>query len=344
MADRVGRIETNLLRAPVWDVSANPMIDSAPITALSLLGVDEHVTASRRLTMRDLATLAAASKMLAAGSPPEAPTTLYQLAQAIYGIDGGRQRARVLDSLDRLVEVSLDLPGYDVTRGRIVGNLAGRSKANLLEAVFVESDDFTLVYDAKWEAGRFGTTGQRKVRGTSAERGLLHSATLRGRPNVRVRFASWYADQIRAGYCTYLDLAMFRRLGIGLAARLWAFLEAERYEAKGGGVETTVIGLGPKALGALNLAGYKRPRDAIGAVRQAASKIRTADVRYGLIEIRPGIYGRDLYVVRHQAGKPLDEARKRAAVQQVIPKSLAEADAAGTEAPGASEHLRQRSR
>ncbi len=320
MANRSGRVETNLLRSPFWAVSPNASIDSAPITALSLLGGDRHVKASRRLSMRDLATLAAVSELLGEGAPPEAPTTLYQLAQSVYGTDGGRQRARVINSLDRLVDVTLTLPGFDATRNRIVGNLAGKSTANLLEAVFIESDDLKLVYDEKWELRRFGTKGERQVRGSSQERGQLKAAALRGQPNVRVRFAYWYAQQIRAGYCTYLDLAMFRALGIGIAARLWAYLEAERYEPKAGGLETKTIGLGPPVIAALDLAGCKRPRDAIAAMRRGALKIRERDPRYQLIEVRPGIHGRDLYVVR-RTGEALTQARK---VRAQVRASLAD--------------------
>ncbi len=261
MISRRGRIETNLLRAPVWDANSGMRPDPAPISVLSLLGGDRRVKASRRLSMRDLAVLAAAGERLVSVAAPEtdAPMTLYQLAEQVYGASGGEQRgiARpkqpgreptgVLASLDRLVEISLEIPGYDVTRGRVVGDLAGRSKANLLEAVFVEHDRLELV--------------------SAAERG-----SLRGTVNVRVRFSRWYSEQIRAGYCTYLDLVQFRRLGSGAAARVWAYLEAESYEPKADGLETKVIGLGPKIIATLDLAGYERPRDAIRALRRASAR------------------------------------------------------------------------
>jgi len=187
-------------------------------------------------------------------------TRLYELGQAIYGrVPSGRDRQRLRESLSRLVEVTLTIPGYDVTRSQIVGDLAGESQANLLEAVYIEHRRLRLT--------------------TSAEMG-----TLKGTENVRIRLAYWYAEQVRAGYTTYLDLAMFRALGVGLAARVWAYLEAEQYEPKTPDLEATYIGLGAPALAALDLAGYTRTRDARVKLAVAGERIVATDARYTRIE------------------------------------------------------------
>lgn len=305
---RRGRIESNVNRAPVWDVG-NVRPDPAPITARSLLGADLTVTASRRLSMRDLAVLAAGTERLVDGNPPEAPTTLHNLGAAVYGREPqGKDRRDLVASLDRLVEITLEIPGFDVTRNRIVGNLAGKSKANLLEAVFVESDTLELVIDRD---GRREVTDPRAV------------GRLRGTANVRIRFAWWYAEQIRAGNVTYLDLALFRRLRSGLAARLWAYLEGERYEQKGGARESKSIGLGEPLLAALDLLSYGREngreRDRWPKLRAACAKVVAADPRYETLELRPGVAARrDLYVVRRtSAADVAAEARRRAEVRDI---------------------------
>ncbi len=277
--------------------------DPAPLTARSLLGAELTVEVSRRLSMRDLAVLAAATEALAGDGNLVVPTSLYELAEAIYGSrrelgrkPGGEEYRHVLSSLDRLVEVALTLPGYDVVSGRLVGNLAGRSRANLLQAVFVESQQLRLV--------------------SPAARGAL-----KGRANVKIEFARWFARQVEAGYVTYLDLAMFRRLGVGLAARVWAYLEAEAYEPKGPGWEAKAIGLGPPAIAALDLAGYKRARDGRRALGRAAERIVRTDSRYEAIDVRPGVYGHDLYVVRRRG----DCLREHRQVRKLVHDSLRDA-------------------
>jgi len=139
---------------------------------------------------------------------------------------------------------------------------------------------------------------------TSAEMGAL-----KGTENVRIRLAYWYAEQVRAGYTTYLDLAMFRALGVGLAARVWAYLEAEQYEPKTPDLEATYIGLGAPALAALDLAGYTRTRDARVKLAVAGERIVATDARYTRIELRSGPYGHELVVVRRRGDQALEEAR-----------------------------------
>jgi hypothetical protein len=108
-------------------------------------------------------------------------------------------------------------------------------------------------------------------------------------------------------------------MGRGLAARLWAYLEAEQFEPKGGGVESKVIGLGPPMLEALDLAGYARWRDAKRALSRAAERVTVEDARYQLVEIRKGVVGHDLYVVRRTDQQEIQQV---AQVREIVRTSL----------------------
>lgn len=136
-------METNLLRSGVWSPVGMAKPDAAPFTARTLLGMEPE-RASRHLSMTDMAVLAAVIERLEpAGN--QCPTSLYDLAMSVFGARGGEQFRLILDSLDRLVEVSLRLPGFDATRGVAVGDLVGRSTANLVQAVYVEHERMKLV-------------------------------------------------------------------------------------------------------------------------------------------------------------------------------------------------------
>lgn len=103
---------------------------------------------------------------------------------------------------------------------------------------------------------------------------------------------------------------MFRALGVGLAARVWAFLEAEQYEPKTPELEATVLGLGRPAIDALDLGSYTRPRDARRKLTQAGQRIVATDARYQRVEVRRGPYGWDLLVARVRGGQELEERRR----------------------------------
>jgi len=260
------------------------------------MGADLVVKATRRLSMRDLAVLAVAAERLPPEGKPDAPMTLYQLGLGVYGRPpDGRDRRQLYESLERLCEITLTIPGYDVTTSRIVGNLAGKSIANILEAVFVEHERLRLVTPQEWGA-------------------------LKGQVNLRVRFALWYAEQIRAGYVTYLNIETLRALGSGLAARVWAFLEAEQFEPKGDDREGKALALAEPMIQALGLARYGRPQDARARLRRACARIVAQDARYEQLDVRPGPWGGgwDLYAVR-RAGERLKEHRE---VRQLVRQSL----------------------
>ena len=94
-----------------------------------------------------------------------------------------------------------------------------------------------------------------------------------------VELATWLAEQVRAGNMTYLDFEVMRRLN-GLAQRLWMYLQAERYSARG----ETWVALGPRMYEILGM-GYGRERDARQNLRFAGRRIMEADDRYELVDV-----------------------------------------------------------
>lgn len=264
----------------------------APLSARSLLGADLHVQTSRRLSMRDLAVLAHVTQRLSAAGDPWAATSLYEMGVAVYGRSpGGEERRGLHESLDRLYEVSITMPGLDATREHQLVKVIGQRRARLIQQIDIEGEQLRLrLVDGKELSQAFGR--------------------LKGSQQVRIEVANWYARQVRANGWTGLDLEMFRRLGVGLAARVWSYIEAERYDAKTVELEATYIGLGAPALAALDLAGYTRPRAARAKLVQAGERIVATDARYTRIETIRGRYGWDLLVVRRRGGQALEEARR----------------------------------
>src|SRR4051794_40188257 len=109
---RPGRVETNTLRSPVWHACGDRMHDAQPLLAQSLLSSTVRVRASRRLSMRDKAVLAVVSEKLAPEGDPVVATSLYELGRKVYGHSpGGPERAALRESLARLWDVDLEIPG-----------------------------------------------------------------------------------------------------------------------------------------------------------------------------------------------------------------------------------------
>ncbi len=302
-SDRRGRVETNLLRAPVWDAASRMQPEkpaSGHLTARSLLGADKRVLISRRLAMRDLAVLAHITQQLPAAGDEWAATTLHEMGVAVYGREpGGHDRQALHESLDRLWDVTITMPGFDAADGhQLVDEIGGR-RSRLIQQIDIErarklrlqlvaaKDDEQAKHAASRDLGK-----------------------LRGTDHVHIELANWYVGQVRAGGWTGLDLEMFRALGVGLAARVWSYIEAERYEPKTPELEATYIGLGTPALAALDLAGYARPRAARAKLVTAGQRIVATDARYQRAEVRRGRHGWELLVARLRGGQELEERRR----------------------------------
>ncbi len=112
---------------------------------------------------------------------------------------------------------------------------------------------------------------------------------VRGRraPRAAARGRRAEPGNARAGRAVgRLDLDLLRALGSGLAARVWATLEAwGRWPARSldGQQEECAIGLGEPARQSLGVGGYKQASQARAALDRAGARIAAADPSYELI-------------------------------------------------------------
>lgn len=294
-----GQAPRESLLNPVWEpvVSGNP--SSEAFVARCLLGAG-WVGANRRLSMLDLrvwAALCAQLRTQLLGSPPDDPeldrasvrtveTTGYQLADMVYGNDGGENyrllrtsliRLRAAQVCVRLVERDDELAAQRVVEGYV----------SLIGEVWLATTQLDLRRPREWGA-------------------------LKGSTSLKVEIGRWTAQQIVAGRCTWLDLDLLRALGSGLAARLWVALEAwARWPQRSlDGREETAIGLGQPALQSLGVGGYKRPRAARAALDRAGTQITAADPAYELVHCERRGGGWCLIVRRLSGARGRAEARK----------------------------------
>jgi hypothetical protein len=250
-----GRIETTLARSPFWSG------DGQPFTGRSLLGLDHVAIRPRRLTPRDLTVLAYVTDRYLWPPPKSdldpAGFSLYDLGRAIYGREpAGADRRNLRFSLRRLWEAELVLGGVD--------DLAAERLTWERLLIRIESEVDRLAKE-DWLA-------------TGRQAGALRGSTF------KVTLAPWLAQAVREGHFTWLDFRVLRRLG-GLSARLWVYLEAERFKPLGEGRESTWIGLGQPALASLGADGYERHRDARRALTRAGERIAAADIRYESVRV-----------------------------------------------------------
>jgi hypothetical protein len=257
---------------PVWEpITSGDPTDEAFI-ARCLLGAG-WVGGSRRLSMLDLRVWAALCALLREQlpTPPvEDPTldrsstrtvhtTGYALAERVYGDDGGKNYRLLRRSLVRLrgatvvvhiVEQDPELAAERITDGYVA----------LIGDLWLARTRLELHTPREWGA-------------------------LKGTSSLRAEVGHWTAQQIVAGRATWLDLDLLRALGTGLAARVWAALEAwGRWPQQSmDGREETAIGLGEPALNSLGVGGYARPRAARAAIDRAGQQILATDPSYELV-------------------------------------------------------------
>ncbi|MGH2891566.1 MAG: hypothetical protein ACRDNJ_18275, partial [Solirubrobacteraceae bacterium] len=163
-------------------------------------------------------------------------------------------------------------------------------------------------------------------------------------------------QQVVAGRCTWLDLDLLQALGTGLAARLWAALEAwARWPQRSlDGREETAIGLGRPALDSLGVGSYSKPRQARAALNRAGQALVGVDPAYEFVRCERRGGGWCLVVRRVSGARARGETRKqgthrdlgiaakrrqRAAEQserQIVRAIISEqlAEAAATDTPG----------
>ena len=176
--------------------------------------------------------------------------TFYQLASALYGVNGppGGEHYRIIrDSLDRLAWLSISLWGFNAATGEA-------------DRAFVTQDHLLSL-----------------AREIDEPHGL-------SRPYVRL--AEWLRSAIDHGAVIRLDwrtLRSFDRQQL-LAKRLWIYLQAEIWKPQVGDLEATWLRTGDRLCAALGMT-YGRPRDARRALGRAGEAILSVDPRYRSVEV-----------------------------------------------------------
>lgn len=294
-----GQAPRDSLLHPMWEPLRGTDPSEEAFVVRCLLGAG-WVGANRRLSMLDLRVWAALCALLRDqlfDIQPDGPelrdmsvrtveTTGYQLAEMVFADDSGQKYQRLLRSLGRLAStrVLLQLVERDP---ELAAQRVTSASINLLGELWLATVRLDLHTPRQWGA-------------------------LKGSTSLRVEIGHWTAQQIVAGRCTWLDLDLLRALGTGLAARMWAALEAwARWPQRSlDGCEETAIGLGRPALQSLGVAQYERQRDARRALDRAGRSLVAVDPAYELVrcERRGGGW---CLVIRRVAG-----ARARAEIRK----------------------------
>lgn len=294
-----GQAPRDSLLNPVWEPSARGEPLSEPFVARCLLGAG-WVGGNRRLSMLDLRVWAALCAMLREQhtcTPSEhdpdlghiasrtVETTGYQLADMVYGDDGGENYRLLRASLIRLrsAEVCVRLVEQD---GELAIQRVIEGYVSLIGDIWLATSQLDLHKPRQWGA-------------------------LKGSTSLKTEIGHWTAQQVVAGRCTWLDLDLLRALGTGLPARLWATLEAwARWPQRSlDGCEETAIGLGQPALESLGVGRYSKPRQARAALNRAGQQLTAVDPAYELVRCeRRG--GWCLVVRRLTGARTRAEARK----------------------------------
>jgi hypothetical protein len=236
---------------PVWEPVTTGDASDEAFVARCLLGAG-WVGASRRLSILDLRVWAALCALLREqlpAAPQDDPTlanadtrtvetTGYQLADMVFGEDGGHEYAKLRRSFMRLrgatVIVQHVEPDPELAMQHVREGLVG-----LIGEIWLATTRLKLRQPRQWGA-------------------------LKGSTSLKVEIGRWTAQQVVAGHCTWLDLDLLRALGAGLPARLWTALEAwGRWPARSlDGREESAIGLGEPARQSLGVGNYQHARQA----------------------------------------------------------------------------------
>ncbi len=284
---------------PVWEPLTSGDPSEEAFVARCLLGAG-WVGAKRRLSMLDLRVWAALCAQLRERLPTAPPddltldrastrtvqTTGYQLADMVYGEDGGKNYRLLWRSMIRLsgttvvvhaIEQDPDLAARRVTTGYVA----------LIGDIWEARTELNLRTPRQW-------------------------GSLKGSASLKLEIGHWTAQQVVAGHCVWLDLDLLRALGTGLPARVWAALEAwSRWPQRSlDGREECAIGLGEPARQSLGIAHYERLRDARRALDRAGERLVDVDPAYELVRCEQRGGGWCLVVRRICGARARAEARK----------------------------------
>jgi hypothetical protein len=267
-----GQAPRDSLLHPVWEPTVRGAPPDEPFVTRCVLG-GGWVGGNRRLSMLDLRVWAALCGMLRVrlfDLDAEAPelrdmavrtveTTGYQLADRVWGDDGGKSYRLLLQSLARL-------------------------RAAEITVQVVEADP--VLAAERVVTGYVRLTGEMWLATTRLD---LHTPRewggLKGTSSLKIEIGHWVSQQVVAGRCTWLDLDLLRALGPGMPSRLWVALEAwGRWPARTfDGQEEAAIFLADPALQSLGVGKYDRRRDACRALDRAGERLVAVDPAYQLV-------------------------------------------------------------
>lgn len=259
-----GQAPRDSLLHPMWEPVTRGNPEEATFLARCLLG-QGVVGATRRLSMLDLRVWAALCALLGEQHPEPfaereqavVETTGYQLAERVWGVDGGEPYRLLRTSLVRLADVRACIRVVEQDP-ELAAQLVREGYVPLVGEIWLATTRLSLTTPSEW--------------------GALKATT-----SLKVDIGNWAAQQVVAGRCTWLDLDLMRKLGAGLTARLWVALEAwARWPQRSfvGEIEEAAIGLGEPARQSLGVAGYSRARQARQALDRAGARIVAADPAY----------------------------------------------------------------
>jgi len=291
---RVGRIPNPLNRGAVVDPSnrqvpqvdddgqlqlddfLDELVDGKTPGVVTLLGKAPQIM-SGRLSTVDVAVLAAMCADLdipeehPEGSPIVARTSIKRLAKGVYGYHGGQQTKYVRHSLVRLMWTMFTVPGMDHAGRATDGGVMG---VRCLGGVEWFGQDLHIAAAGQPSISEIARTVDR----------VDPDAPL----NVVIE--PWLVGVLRRNQAARIDLALLQLMGRGLAARVWMFLEAERYESvidnqTDGKYGRTYIDLAPPAMATLGLDGQKHKPAARRDLRKALQRILSLDPGYRRAEV-----------------------------------------------------------
>jgi len=245
---------------------------------VTLLGKTPQMMTGR-LSTTDVAVLAALCANLEIpddhpeGAPLATRSSIKRLARATYGYHGGEQHRVVRHALVRLLWTMFTIPGMD-RAGRVKEN-GGTLGLRCLGGVEWYGQDLHVAAAADQSITDMAATVDRVDPDAPLD----------------IVIEPWLVGILRRNQAARLDLALLQLMGRGLAARVWMFLEAERYERvvdpheDGGTYGRSWVDLAPPAMATFGLDRQKHVSGARRDLRNACARILGIDPGYRRLEV-----------------------------------------------------------
>ncbi|MDP8968462.1 MAG: hypothetical protein M3N04_07675, partial [Actinomycetota bacterium] len=228
-------------------------------------------------------------------------TTMYKLAQTIYGQVSKERYQALGKAIDNLKTVTVSLPGFDVEKGTF--NSHSLSKVNLISKLVVT--DQQQRFD---EARRETPKELARVFGSA-----------KGQITLKIQLDDWIREAIINRFGAELNFDVQRALK-GQAKALWLQLEAFEFgEVEGADLEQYELPMNDDTFAGLRLH-CERPSDNVAKVRARLNAILDVDPAYVSYEqVRdPADRRRVRSIVVTRATGRLRQQRLRAAQEPVL--------------------------